>query len=221
MASHPTLPLIRHLSRRLSPHLAGRVSANAVTLTGTAVGLLGVGSLLQGAPLPAAVCIFAHSLCDHCDGEVARLTRTESLLGDRLSEFSGWIVYSTLFLALGTLCLDRGWSAIWLWFAIAAALGATLNFAVALALKEWTDAPDSDPSADVARRVAPVRAGTLHHLRDWAIFALRHLAEADFWLILLVLAAFDALWLLLPAAAIGAQLYWMTALPRGVRSLRA
>jgi hypothetical protein len=47
------------------------------------------------------------------------------------------------------------------------------------------------------------------------IYAFRELSRADFCLIVLLLAPFGALWLLLPAGAIGAQVYWLTGFMRG------
>ena len=50
------------------------------------------------------------------------------------------------------------------------------------------------------------------HPDDWKqalIFAFRELARADFWLLVIILTVFDFLWVLLPAAAIGAHVYWV------------
>ena len=52
---------------------------------------------------------------------------------------------------------------------------------------------------------------------EWILFAFRELARADFCFIVLALAVFDALWVLLPAGAIGAQVYWMIALLKRAR----
>ena len=52
---------------------------------------------------------------------------------------------------------------------------------------------------------------------DWRstlLFGLRTLAKADFCFLVLLLAVLDQLWLLLPAAAIGAQVFWITAFHR-------
>ncbi len=42
------------------------------------------------------------------------------------------------------------------------------------------------------------------------MFIFRELTRADFWLIVLALSIFDVTWVLLPAGAIGAQVYWAT-----------
>ena len=45
-----------------------------------------------------------------------------------------------------------------------------------------------------------------------ASFIFRELCRADFWLLVLILAIFDLVWILLPASAFGAQAYWITQL---------
>ena len=58
------------------------------------------------------------------------------------------------------------------------------------------------------------------NLTDWLILIFHKFSRADFCMIVFVLVVFDILWLLLPAAAIGAQAYWITDLfnrPRGWR----
>ena len=51
----------------------------------------------------------------------------------------------------------------------------------------------------------------------WVIYFLRELSRADFCFLVLFLALFGGLWVLLPAGAIGAQIYWMTQFVRGAR----
>ena len=45
---------------------------------------------------------------------------------------------------------------------------------------------------------------------DWVIYIFHKLSRADFCLIVLGLALFNVTWILLPFAAIGAQVYWIT-----------
>jgi hypothetical protein len=54
---------------------------------------------------------------------------------------------------------------------------------------------------------------------DVASFILRGLFKADFWLLLLVLTVTDTVWLLLPAAAVGSQVFWLLHLRRTVRRI--
>ena len=49
------------------------------------------------------------------------------------------------------------------------------------------------------------------------VYIYRELLRADFCFILLLLTLFEVTRFLLPAAAIGAQLYWAMALTKGVR----
>jgi len=55
--------------------------------------------------------------------------------------------------------------------------------------------------------------------RDVAVFAFRGLARADFWLIVAGLALGGWLWVLLPAAAIGAQVFWLLYLSKSARRI--
>ena len=45
---------------------------------------------------------------------------------------------------------------------------------------------------------------------DWVIYVFHKLSRADFCIIVLVLAVFNLAWILLPFAAVGAQVYWIT-----------
>ena len=51
----------------------------------------------------------------------------------------------------------------------------------------------------------------------WVIYFYRELSRADFCFLVLLLALLGGLWVLLPAGAIGAQIYWMTQFVRGAR----
>ena len=52
-------------------------------------------------------------------------------------------------------------------------------------------------------------------MREGAGFAFRKLTRADFCFIVLALALFDVVWVLLPAGAVGAQVYWLARFQRG------
>jgi hypothetical protein len=49
------------------------------------------------------------------------------------------------------------------------------------------------------------------------LMTFREFARADFCFIVLALALIDLTWILLPAGAIGAHVYWMTQFVRGAR----
>ncbi len=214
------LPLIRHVSCRVSPWLARTpITANQITVMGTIVGLLGVWCFLQdglAARLAGAAAIAFTYLCDHCDGEVARLKRIESNLGDLLSEVGGALVHGGLFLGLGwKASVDLG-DPIWLWFGVATAVGAFMNLVVALFVKEQPSA-QALAASDLSQSVRPTHFDGGIGWRDKAIYAFRELLRADLWIVLVVLGALDLLWILLPAAAIGSHVFWIAGLTRNAR----
>jgi hypothetical protein len=53
--------------------------------------------------------------------------------------------------------------------------------------------------------------------RQWAVYTFRELFRADFCFIVLGLAFFDAVWILLPLGAVGAQVFWAAQLIKGAR----
>ena len=74
--------LIRPALDRLGSALARRgVSANAVTLTGFALGVLAAAAITVEFYLPALLLILASRLCDGLDGAVARLSAKTDLGG--------------------------------------------------------------------------------------------------------------------------------------------
>ena len=200
------LPLIRWPSRPLSRYLAStRVTPNQVTLLGTATGLAAAACYLREgmAWALAGAALFALSyLLDNCDGELARLKGLQSRLGARLDELGDWAVHTALFLALGLRTAQEQGETYWLWLAGAAALGASMNTALALARRPSREAKLSQLSA------LPRSASWLDKLG----FVLRGLIKADFWLLLLILTLGDLLWLLLLTAALGSHAFWLLSL---------
>ena len=90
----------------------------------------------------------------------------------------------------------------------AAAAGGTINYALAVFFAERDADDDTTPSPDHDR---PETAW------QWTVFAFRELARADFCFLVLGLGLAGAQWLLLPAAAIGAQVYWLMQFSRAAR----
>jgi len=149
-------------------------------------------------------------LLDHCDGEVARAKNQASKFGQNFDSFVDWIVHTTFFIALGWGTYSASSNIIWVWFGVAAAFGATINYLIGIYLlvkrnHDLTKSFGSCVSPDLLSDV-PVS------LKDKLIFAFRELARADFWLLVFLLALFGFVWILLPVAAIGAQIYWITLL---------
>lgn len=99
--------------RRVSPHvtrLALRLglSANAVTWLMIAVGLAGAWAFALPGPvaLVGLVGIQLYLLLDCVDGEVARFTGTESIVGLYLDRWGHYVVEGSMFAALGVRAAD-------------------------------------------------------------------------------------------------------------------
>ncbi|MBC8337572.1 MAG: CDP-alcohol phosphatidyltransferase family protein [Rhodospirillales bacterium] len=154
----------------------------------------------------ALMLVFSYVL-DSCDGEIARLKNQCSEFGKRLDSFADWIVHVTFFAGLGVGASRNSGEELWLWLGLIAAAGGTINYIVGFFL-EVRDKTRTDNQ--------PVASGSAESHRDpetpmeWAVFVFRELTRADFWLIVLALSIFDYTWVLLPAGAIGAHIYWAT-----------
>ena len=207
-------PLIRHLSALVTPWLVRTpISANQITFISMASGLTASFLFSWGdftTDLYASILFFISYLLDHCDGEVARAKNQASKFGQNLDSFVDWIVHTTFFIAIGWGTYSASTNIVWVWFGVAAALGATINYLVGIYLlfKQNHDLTRSFGSC-----VSPDLLSDIpDSLRDKVIFVFRELARADFWLLVFLLATFGFVWILLPAAAIGAQIYWITLL---------
>ena len=97
--------LHRRLSRPLSrTAVALGISPNAITVASGIVGLARRRCVALGAPAALIGGLLLYVLAvvlDHADGEVARLTLTESALGEWLDVVADTVVHTTLVLALG------------------------------------------------------------------------------------------------------------------------
>ena len=210
------LPLVCHLSSWLTPRLVRLpVSANHVTAASLLLGLGCAWSFLQGSPAwtaAGAVLFIASTVLDYCDGEVARLKNQCTTFGMHFDTFSDWVVHSGFFIGLGFGAARAADQDMWLWLGLIAAAGSTINYAVWMVhtSRERAQEGERDAAEDAAGLGARPRDA-----REWVLFAFRELARADFCFIVLALALFDVVWVLLPAGAIGAQVYWLTRFLRG------
>ncbi len=211
------LPLIRHLSRPLTRVLLTLpVSANQITAASLALGLASAWLLATRpgghGPLAAALLLVVAYVLDTCDGEVARARGQCSRFGAHLDNFADWLTHSAFFAALGLGATRASGEPLWLAAGLAAAAGATINYLLVL----WLVVPASDaPPADgTAPPAVP------HGPREWLVFAFRELSRADFCFLVLLLAAAQVLHWLLPAAAVGAQVYWVMLASRRARQFR-
>lgn len=217
-AGHPPLPLVRRLSRRVTPLLARLpISANQITAASMVVGLAGAGLLSRGERTPAVVggllLVVAYVL-DNCDGEIARIKHSSSEFGKRFDSFADWVVHVALFAGLGLGAVRTGGDDVWLWLGWIAAAGSTINYGVAFVV-DLRAKREGGAAYDPTGRRAVIEAHQPRGWKEWTVFSFRELARADFCFLVLALALADATWLLLPAGAVGAHIYWATQLIRG------
>ena len=203
------LPLIRHLSVRVTPLLARLpFSANQITAASLLFGLACAWCMGQGGrwwAVLGGVFLLVDYVLDNCDGEIARLKGQTSEFGKFFDSFVDWVVHACFFAALGIGVAAATGGTLWLWLGWIAAAGSTINYFAGF----FFDAHDrARGKAESGIRVAPQDAGKPATRTEWLVFAFRELARSDFCFLVLFLAAFDATWILLPAGAIGAQVYW-------------
>lgn len=202
-------PLVRHLSGRVTPVLANLpITANQITTAALVCGLVGAWLMtrqIQSAAVGGAVFLIVYYVLDNCDGEIARLKGESSEFGRKFDTFVDWVVHAAFFAALGWGVSLRNGTEIWLWLGLVAAAGATINYLLVLATdhNEKTNPQRVQPDSEGLAVKRP-------SLGSWFIYAYRELARADFCFVVLLLACFDLLLLLLPLAALGAQVYWLT-----------
>ncbi|MDD9877983.1 MAG: CDP-alcohol phosphatidyltransferase family protein [Magnetovibrio sp.] len=211
----PLFPLIRHLSAWVTPWLLKTpLSANQATTLSLAAGLAAAALLSWGAQATdvyAGGALVLSYLLDNADGEIARAKGQSSKFGMHYDTFVDWAVHSAFFAALGAGVAQRTGEDVWLWMGLAAAAGGTLNYLISLVF-QFRDGGDGDAEAS-ATETAPRPEGA----GEWALFIFRELARADFCFLVVLLGLSDALWLLLPAGMVGAQVYWITQFIRRAR----
>jgi len=202
----------RLVSRRLSPAVTRllvptAVTPNAVTVASTAIGVAGgllVGSEGPGGIVAGILCLLASGVLDCCDGELARLRGTTSRLGHALDIIGDTLVAVALLAGIA-LHLTRsgafpGWHAL-----VALFLGVVGGFSVITG---------SEATAERRHRVDRwenrVLDGVLGPLttRDWYVFPI-------------AFALVGRLGWLVPAAAVGAHVFWLVGLVLLLRVLRA
>lgn len=210
----PLFPIVRHLSKVMTPALlATPVTANQVTTASLVAGLAAAWCAMQTShalAVAAGALMVACYVLDNCDGEIARQKNQCSTFGMHFDTFVDWAVHSTFFVAIGVGAERLFGSAIWFYLGLIAGGGATVNYVLGLVL----DARDRETAAaaDDGKAYRQPEGAT-----DYALYVFRELTRADFCFIVLGLAAFDALWLLVPFGAVGAQVYWITQFVRGAR----
>lgn len=197
-------PLSGPLTRAL---LSAPVSPNAVTVASAAIGV--GGGLLVGSAAPAGVlggvaCLVASGILDCCDGELARLRHAESRLGHVLDVAADTLVAIALLAGIVRRLVREGPVPGW---PVLVALG--LGVVGAFGAITWSEVTESRRRR-VPRWENRVLDGVLGPLttRDWYVFPVAFaLAGRLGWLV--------------PAAAVGAHVFWLVTLVLLLRVLRA
>jgi hypothetical protein len=99
----PLGAVLAHAARSLG------LTATGLTIAGCAIGVVG-GSLLYDGRLGlwAFALLIVYGILDSADGQLARLTRTESELGRLLDGLGGYITYAAVYVAIVAGFLHRG-----------------------------------------------------------------------------------------------------------------
>jgi 1L-myo-inositol 1-phosphate cytidylyltransferase / CDP-L-myo-inositol myo-inositolphosphotransferase len=180
--------------------LAAGLSPNAITILATLVGLVaaagfGVGTYSAG--IIAALLFQLAAIIDCCDGEVARLTFTESPFGAWLDIAMDNVVHMAIFagIAVGSYLRLAGSDGAWVPLALgsAAVLGNVLSFWLVTRAQKMKSASGWK---------TPVQAA-------WSDFMLKNVASRDFSVIVLIFAVIGKLDWFLWMAAIGSAVFWL------------
>jgi phosphatidylglycerophosphate synthase len=218
MAAKSLFPLVRYLSAPVTGVLMKTpISANQVTVLSLFFGIAACWLFAVGDQKPAligAVLFVVGYVLDNSDGEVARLKNQCSTFGMHFDTFVDWLVHSLFFVAIGIGYNALNGEVIWLWLGWIAAAGGTINYGLGL-IFAVLDGKTDDTPADASDDHRP--SGGL----QTSIFIFRELTRADFCFLVLILATFDVLWVLLPAGAVGAQVYWLLLCFKSARRFHA
>jgi 1L-myo-inositol 1-phosphate cytidylyltransferase / CDP-L-myo-inositol myo-inositolphosphotransferase len=178
--------------------LAAGLSPNVITILATLVGLVsaaGFGLGTYSAGITAALLFQLAAIIDCCDGEVARLTFTESPFGAWLDTAMDNVVHMAIFvgIAAGSYLHVAGTDGAWIPLALgsAAVLGNGLSF--------WLVTRAQKIKASSGWKT-PVQAA-------WSDFMLKNVASRDFSVIVLMFAVIGKLDWFLGLAAIGSVVF--------------
>ena len=178
--------------------LAIGLSPNVITILASLVGLVaaaGFGLGTYNAGIAAALLFQLAAIIDCCDGEVARLTFTESPFGAWLDIAMDNVVHMAIFagIAVGSYMHLAGGEGAWVPLALGAAavIGNGLSFWLVTRAQKIKSANEWK---------TPVQA-------SWSDFMLKNVASRDFSVIVLVFAAIGRLEWFLWIAAIGSVVF--------------
>lgn len=156
--------------------------------------------------LIAAVLFTLSYILDNCDGAIARMRGMTSEFGKRFDTFVDWFVNNFFFVMLGWGEWIHSGEEFWFWCGIVAAFGGTVNYVI----------DQIRDTREKAAGVEKIHDGPDDSVGDQTVYTSR-VIRLDFCFIVLVLALFDVVWVLLPASAIGAQVYWGLQFVKGFR----
>jgi CDP-alcohol phosphatidyltransferase-like enzyme len=203
-------PLVRHLSYRLTPVLLKTsITPNQVTAISLTFGLLCALCFISGnyiAGIIGSLLLTASYTFDNCDGEIARIKEMSSEFGAKFDDIVDWLVDASFFAALGYGTSQVMNQPFWFWLGCAAAAGTTIDYVVDLNYHSKNEQKEDSKTREEVASEAKQPQDTL----DWIIYIFHKLSRADFCIIVLILALCNVTWILLPFAAIGAQIYWIT-----------
>ena len=178
--------------------LAIGLSPNVITILAALIGLVaaaGFGIGTYSAGIAAALLFQLSAVIDCCDGEVARLTFTESPFGAWLDIAMDNVVHMAIFagIAVGSYLHMAGSAGAWVPLALgsAAVLGNGLSFLLVTRAQKIKSASEWK---------TPVQAA-------WSDFMLKNVASRDFSVIVLIFAAIGKLDWFLWMAAIGSMVF--------------
>lgn len=221
MRPQTLFPLVRNLSVHVTPLLARTpISANQVTTISMFFGLACSWLVSRGdwaLDVVGGLMLVMCYILDNCDGEIARIKNQSSPFGKHYDSFVDFIVHTSFFACLGAGVAKSTGQEMWLWMGWAAAAGGSINYVAGnyIDFRNFKAIKDKD-AHDKTGRLAAEQPRKPEGFPQWVVFILRELTRADFCFIVLGLAMFNLTWVLLPAGAIGAQIYWGALFIRGV-----
>ena len=205
-------PLARQLGYYLSLILIRLpITANQVTFISMVVGLTGCALLMKGElnfNIYGALLLVLSYALDYCDGVIARIKDQCTSYGAAFDDFVDWIIDTAIFACLGYGTWSAEGEIWWLWLGLIAAAGSTIDYIVDLirvnrfdlARKAAEKAPEIEPEPEAEEIKTP---------RQKLFYIFHTLSRAEFCFIILILSAFDIVWILLPFGAVGAQAFWL------------
>lgn len=175
-----------------------------------------------GWQLAGAGLLFVCYVLDNCDGEIAVLKDQCTEFGRLFDSFVDGVVHVAFFIGLGIGTMRATGEVLWLWLGVIAAVGATFNYFIVVAREIVARMrPPPEATRGKVRQSAPSGPVRPEGAGQWALFIFRESFRSDFCFIVLALALVGHTWLLLPAAAVGAQIYWVTHFRKAARKFHS